>query len=76
MLDQQLYVREKLEESRRDSRPGPRRLQMGSERPNLPQRSSRRPLAPILRLAGIALRRTGETLESWAAHPHAEDVAR
>ena len=76
MLDQQLYVREKLEESRRDSRPERVRLQPEPERSNLPQRYQRRRLAPIFRIAGGTLRRAGETLESWAAHPHAEDIAR
>jgi len=76
MLDQHLYVREKLEESRREAYSDAQLTLVELERPNPKQRQPRRRLAPIFRIAGSSLRRAGETLESWAAHPRAEDVAR
>ena len=61
----ELYTREKLRELEEERRA------RSSRQPGVP----RRPLAaPVLRRAGRALRRLGESLESWSG-THSESAA-
>ena len=62
MLEQQLYVREKMLEA--DAARARNRL-LPEARPQ-PVRRARGPIAPIARVAGRHVRRAGEALESWA----------
>ena len=63
MLQQQLYVKEKLDE-----------IEAARRRPALPEgapeppdrRRSRPVIGPVARAAGRRVRRLGEALESWA----------
>ena len=62
MLEQQLYVREKMLEAdaaRRDT-------ELIREASHRKPRTARGPIGPIVRVAGRRVRRVGEALESWA----------
>jgi len=70
MIEQRLYVDEKLHElaSSRPPRPMKDARPPGQRRPHV----TRRAVAPLARLAGRGARRIGEAIESWAApHPAA-----
>lgn len=62
MLEQQLYVREKMVEFEAIYRPAV----LPADRAPRGTRRARGPLRPIARAAGRQVRRVGEALESWA----------